>query len=120
MDVYQAEYQISVDEGSGPFSQRKIYGGFKHSNAGALIAGKFDSPLKKTQGDIDQFDDLTLLAVGADYKVAGANKVFTCYSMVEADKGTQDDSYFDRLAPRYPGWRQRCESDSGCLNTGVG
>lgn len=56
--IYQAEYQISVDEGSGPFSQRNIYGGFQHANAGTLIAGNFDSPLKKAQGKIDQFNDL--------------------------------------------------------------
>ncbi len=56
--IYQAEYQISVDDGSGPFSQRNIFGGFKHSQLGMLKAGKFDTPFKVSQGKIDQFGDL--------------------------------------------------------------
>ncbi len=59
--IYQAEFQISVDEGDNggeTFSQRNIFGGFKHANLGTLIAGKFDTPFKKSQGEIDQFGDL--------------------------------------------------------------
>lgn len=59
--IYKAEFEISVDDGdkSGQtFTQRNIYGGFAHANAGTLIAGKFDSPLKVSQGKVDQFNDL--------------------------------------------------------------
>src|SRR5690554_1177352 len=59
--IYQAEFQVAVDDGDNggqTFSQRNIYGGFKHANLGTLMAGKFDSPFKKSQGKIDQFGDL--------------------------------------------------------------
>lgn len=59
--VYQAEFQIAVDDGDNKgqtFSQRNIFGGFEHATLGRLIAGKFDSPFKKSQGEIDQFGDL--------------------------------------------------------------
>lgn len=59
--VYQAEFQIDVDEGDNKgqtFSQRNIFGGFSHANAGTLIAGKFDTPFKAAQGKVDQFGDL--------------------------------------------------------------
>lgn len=73
--IYKAEFEISVDDGDKDgqtFSQRNIYGGFKHDYAGTLIAGKFDSPLKTSQGKVDQFNDLQ-----ADIKniMAGENRV---------------------------------------------
>lgn len=59
--IYQAEFQVAVDDGDNSgqtFSQRNIFGGFRHANMGTLIAGKFDTPFKKSQGKIDQFGDL--------------------------------------------------------------
>lgn len=62
--IYQAEFQVDVDDGNrggnngSPFSQRNIFGGFKHDQAGTLRAGKFDTPFKVSQGKIDQFGDL--------------------------------------------------------------
>ncbi|MDX1800322.1 MAG: porin [Marinobacter sp.] len=59
--IYQAEFQIAVDDGDNKgqtFSQRNIYGGFKHDTLGTLIAGKFDSPMKKSTGGVEQFGDL--------------------------------------------------------------
>lgn len=47
--VYKAEFEISIDggeKGEETFSQRNIFGGFKHDTMGTLIAGKFDTPLK--------------------------------------------------------------------------
>lgn len=80
--IYQAEYQIDVDNGaaasttvvtavntsttpptvttgsvSQPFSQRNIYAGLK-GGWGTFMAGKFDTPLKNAQGSVDQFNDL--------------------------------------------------------------
>lgn len=61
--IYQAEFQMDVDDGNrggdgNTFSQRNIFGGFKHATMGTLIAGKFDTPFKKAQMDVDQFGDL--------------------------------------------------------------
>ena len=50
--IYQAEFEISVDDGDKggeTFSQRNIFGGLKGS-FGTLKAGKFDTPTKKAQG----------------------------------------------------------------------
>ena len=58
--IYKAEYQTAVDdgdEGGQTFSQRNIYAGIK-GNFGQVIIGKFDTPLKKAQGKVDQFGDL--------------------------------------------------------------
>src|SRR5690606_31371840 len=55
--IYQAEYQIDVDEGAGPFSQRNIFAGLK-GDFGTIKAGKFDTPMKTSQGKVDQFNDL--------------------------------------------------------------
>lgn len=73
--VYKAEFEISVDDGdkSGQvFAQRNIYGGFAHDAMGTLIAGNFDTPLKVSQGKVDQFNDLQ-----GDIKniMAGENRV---------------------------------------------
>lgn len=72
--IYQAEFEISVDDGDKDgetFSQRNIFGGLKGS-FGTLKAGKFDTPTKKAQGKIDQFNDL-----GGDIKnvLSGENRV---------------------------------------------
>ncbi|WP_339802962.1 porin [uncultured Marinobacter sp.] len=62
--IYQAEFQVDIDDGdrggdnNSPFSQRNIFGGFQHDQAGTLRAGKFDTPFKVSQGKIDQFGDL--------------------------------------------------------------
>ena len=56
--IYQAEYQIDVDNGgAAPFSQRNIFAGLE-GGFGTIQAGKFDTPLKTSQGKVDQFNDL--------------------------------------------------------------
>lgn len=55
--IYQAEYEIAVDDGAGPFKQRNTFAGLK-GGFGTLTAGYFDTPTKKAQGKVDQFNDL--------------------------------------------------------------
>lgn len=73
--LYQAEYQIDVDNGAAasssvrnaagtgtttvnqPFSQRNIFAGF-NGEFGTIRFGRIDTPLKDAQGKIDQFNDL--------------------------------------------------------------
>lgn len=72
--VYQAEYEINVDDGGSgdnSFSQRNIFGGFQ-GRYGQIIAGKFDTPLKTAEGKIDQFQDL---AGDLDALIGGQNRV---------------------------------------------
>ncbi|WP_290522499.1 porin [Alcanivorax sp.] len=71
--IYQAEFEINVDDGdkSGQtITQRNIYGGLK-GGFGTLKVGKFDTPTKKAQGKIDQFND-----IGGDIKniLSGENR----------------------------------------------
>ncbi len=68
--IYQAEYEIAFDDGdtldnrdksdtkpARTLSQRDIFIGLK-GNFGTLMAGHFDTPLKKSQNKIDLFNDL--------------------------------------------------------------
>ena len=62
--IYQAEYEMSVDEGNKgsstdkkTFSQRNTFAGIK-GGFGQVIVGNFDTPLKKAQKKIDLFNDL--------------------------------------------------------------
>lgn len=57
--IYQLEYQTFVDDGgtSRTFTQRNIFVGLK-GDLGTVMAGKFDTPLKKAQGKVDLFSDL--------------------------------------------------------------
>ncbi len=68
--IYQLEYEIAVDDGDAVFKQRNIFGGFKGA-FGTLKAGMFDTPTKKAQGKIDQFND-----IGGDIKniLSGENR----------------------------------------------
>lgn len=59
--IYKLEYETYVDDGEKEkdqtFSQRNIFAGIK-GGFGQIIAGKFDTPLKKAQKKIDLFNDL--------------------------------------------------------------
>lgn len=58
--IYKFEYETQIDDGdkSGQtFTQRNIYVGLE-GGFGQVIAGKFDTPLKKAQKKVDLFNDL--------------------------------------------------------------
>lgn len=58
--IYKLEYETYVDgDGNQTFGQRNTYGGLQ-GNWGTLVAGKNDTPLKESQGKVDQFNDLPL------------------------------------------------------------
>ncbi len=71
--IYQLEYQTFIDDGgsSRTFTQRNIFIGLKGA-AGTVMAGKFDSPLKKAQGKVDLFNDLE---GDINFLVMGDNRV---------------------------------------------
>ena len=54
--IYQLEYEVKVDD-SNTFAQRNIYVGLK-GGFGSVIAGHFDTPFKKSQNEVDLFNDL--------------------------------------------------------------
>ena len=58
--VYQLEYETAFDDGDKggqTFEQRNIFAGIE-GGFGRLVAGHFDTPLKKIQKKIDLFGDL--------------------------------------------------------------
>lgn len=56
--IYQFEYGTRLDGSDGEtFTQRNIYLGVQ-SKVGTVMAGKFDTPTKTSQGKIDLFDNL--------------------------------------------------------------
>lgn len=56
--LYFLEYGVDADDAStAPFTQRNIYAGLQ-GGFGTLRLGKIDSPLKDSQGKVDQFNDL--------------------------------------------------------------
>jgi hypothetical protein len=62
--VAKIEYEVFVDDGvdgsSGDeLKQRNIYGGLQ-GGFGTVIAGKFDTPMKESQGKVDLFNDYIL------------------------------------------------------------
>lgn len=56
--VYKAEWGVSGDGDAADLGQRDRYLGLK-ANWGTLKLGNFDSPLKTSQGSVDQFNDMT-------------------------------------------------------------
>ncbi|MFZ5723974.1 MAG: porin [Pseudomonadota bacterium] len=57
--IYQAEFGLEADDGTGPFDQRDIFVGLK-GGFGTVKMGNFDTPVKEAQGKVDQFNDSTL------------------------------------------------------------
>jgi predicted porin len=56
--VYQAEYQTDVDGNGAPFSQRDTYLGLAYKGMGTVKMGIMDTPLKKSKGNFDLFNDV--------------------------------------------------------------
>ncbi len=72
--IYLAEYEINVDDGASgdtAFSQRNIYAGLR-GGFGEIRYGKFDTPLKVSEGKVDQFNDLH---GDIDILIGGQNRV---------------------------------------------
>ncbi|PCJ31587.1 MAG: hypothetical protein COA99_17080, partial [Moraxellaceae bacterium] len=53
---YKIEWQVSADGDGDTFKQRSRYAGIK-TDFGSLQLGKFDTPMKKSQGKFDLFND---------------------------------------------------------------
>ena len=69
--IYQIEWGVDIDGGSSDMSQRDRFVGLQ-GGFGTFKAGRFDTPLKKAQGKIDQFGDTT---GDIKYVFAGENRV---------------------------------------------
>lgn len=70
--VYKAEWGVDGDGDGGDLSLRDRYLGLKGS-FGTVKLGAYDSPLKSSQGAVDQFNDMTYLDMGN--AISGENRM---------------------------------------------
>ncbi|MGR6874639.1 porin [Pseudomonas sp. HK3] len=56
--VYQAEYETDIDGDGTVFKQRDSYVGLHYAGMGTVKMGVMDTPLKKSQGKFDLFNDV--------------------------------------------------------------
>lgn len=56
--IYQAEYETDIDGDGTVFKQRDSFVGLKYAGFGTIKMGVMDTPLKKSQGKFDQFNDV--------------------------------------------------------------
>lgn len=70
--VYKAEWGVDADGDGADLTLRDRYLGLK-ANWGTLKLGAFDSPLKTSQGSVDQFNDMTYTDM--DTIVRGENRL---------------------------------------------
>lgn len=89
--VYQAEFQIYVDDGDSgdgngndTFEQRNIYAGLK-GGFGEVIVGKFNTPLKTAQNKVDQFDNYKVGDIGN--VIVGDNRTDNTIQYTTPDMG---------------------------------
>ncbi len=77
--IYQLEFEVFIDDGQSSgskgndtFEQRNIFAGFR-GDFGEIIAGRFDTPMKLSEGKIDRFNDLELGDI--DEVISGQDRV---------------------------------------------
>ncbi len=84
--IYQAEYETDIDGDSGgtPFKQRDAYVGLSYGDMGTVKMGVMDTPLKKSQGKFDLFNDVV------DFKniLDGENRVGNSINYTTAKMGS--------------------------------
>ena len=56
--IYQAEYQTDIDGDDTVIKQRDAYVGLAYAGMGTIKMGVMDTPLKKSQGKFDLFNDV--------------------------------------------------------------
>lgn len=106
--IYQAEYETAPDDGDATgagdaIKQRDIYVGLAYADMGTIKMGVMDTPLKKSQGKFDLFNDVfdmksvldgdKRLANSINYTTTkmGAIQASVSYVMMEDATGVADD-----------------------------
>ena len=80
--IYQAEFELAVDDGYAESSAdkntlkpRDTYIGLEYGNAGTVKMGLMDTPLKKSQGKFDLFNDVVDIKNVLDGEKRTANSI---------------------------------------------
>lgn len=127
--IYVVEFSTSIDGDGSAAGRRNIYAGVK-GDFGQVIAGKFDSPTKASQGKIDQFGDLrgdiAFMLTDSDQRVGNAVMYSTpgeninwnlMYSSSEVDG--EDDGISTSLTFSYPAFYVGLAYDQDIVDQGV-
>jgi predicted porin len=98
--IYQAEFETDIDGDSTVFKQRDSYVGLHYAGMGTVKMGVMDTPLKKSQGKFDLFNDVvdisqvitgeTRAANSLNYTTEKMGAVQVSASVVFAEDGTSD------------------------------
>jgi predicted porin len=98
--VYQAEYETDIDGDGTVLKQRDSYVGLHYAGMGTVKMGVMDTPLKKSQGKFDLFNDVfdmknvivgdTRAANSLNYTTEKMGAVQVSASVVFAEDGTSD------------------------------
>ena len=81
--IYQAEFQHDVTDGSA-LSNRDTYIGLAYGEMGTIKMGKMDTPLKKSQGKFDLFNDV----IDLKNVLAGENRMDDSINYTTAKMGS--------------------------------
>ena len=73
--IYQAEYETDIDGDGTVLKQRDSYIGLAYSGVGTIKMGIMDTPLKKSQGKYDLFNDIVDIKTVLDGENRIANSV---------------------------------------------
>lgn len=98
--IYQAEFQTDIDGDGDVFKQRDSYVGLHYAGMGTVKMGVMDTPLKKSQGKFDLFNDVidisqtitgeTRAANSLNYTTEKMGAVQISASVIFAEDGTSD------------------------------
>lgn len=73
--IFQVEYETDIDAGDDVLKQRDSYIGLAYQGAGSVKMGIMDTPLKKSQGKFDLFNDVNDIKRVVDGENRMANSI---------------------------------------------
>lgn len=96
---FQLETQFKPDQNNTTFANRNSGVGLRTA-AGSLLLGRWDTPFKWTNGDVDPFDDLTIGGFGTALQGSGIANVNTQFD-------SRDQNVVQYWSPKWSGFEAR-------------
>jgi predicted porin len=96
---FQLETQFKPDQNNTTFANRNSGVGFA-TGAGTVLMGRWDTPFKWTNGDVDPFDDLTIAGFGTALQGSGIANVNTQFD-------SRDQNVVQYWSPKWAGFEAR-------------
>jgi len=96
---FQLETQFKPDENNTTFANRNSGVGLA-TRAGSMLIGRWDTPFKWVNGDVDPFDDLTIAGFGTALQGSGIARVDTQFDR-------RDQNVVQYWSPKWAGFEAR-------------